>query len=98
MKLHMQLKNLLKKNDITVAQLSRATSVSNKTIYGWLDGLPPRNIKALKKVADHLDVSLDFLLFDDYKHNKEINLDDLKETLSIGHFEVILRKAPEKGK
>ena len=93
MKLHTQLKNLLKRKDLTVAQLSRATSVSNKTIYGWLDGLPPRNITALKKVADHLDVSLDFLLFDESKFSQEFDVHDLKEHLSIGHFEVILKKS-----
>ena len=51
MKLDTQLKQFIKKADITVAQLARASGVSAKTIYNWLEGQAPRNIQQVKKVA-----------------------------------------------
>lgn len=89
-----QLKALLKEKDMTVAQLSRACSVSQKTISDWLiSNRSPRNLSHLKKVADQLGVSVDFLLFGTIVKNQEVDpIKMINEYTSIGTFEVVLRK------
>lgn len=92
MLLSTQLKKLLSKNSLSVPQLARVTGVSNKTLYSWLDGKRPNDLNAVKKVADHFDVSLDYLLFNVIKHDKKISFEDLKDEISLGVLELIVRK------
>lgn len=87
-----QLKDLLKKNDVTVAQLARATQLSSKTIYQWLNGQKPRDLTQLKKVSDYFSVSIDFLAFGIQAKSKN-DLSDFKDEINAGVFEVILRKS-----
>ena len=92
MKLPSQLKKLLKKRDITVAQLSRSTGVNSKTIYSWIDGQSPRILSDVKKIAEYFDVSLDYLLFDETKYEKKASISDFKDEINLGQLEIILRK------
>jgi transcriptional regulator with XRE-family HTH domain len=39
------LKRLIEKNNMTVAQLSRETGVPVQTIHNWLYGMEPRSIR-----------------------------------------------------
>lgn len=92
MKLSSQLKKILKKNGLSVAQLSRAVKVSDKKIYSWLNNQSPRNLNDLKAVADYLEVSVDYLLFDEAKFEKKISISDFKEEISLGLLEVIIKR------
>lgn len=89
--LHKQLKDLLRRNDMTVAQLSRATNISAKTIYQWLNGQKPRDISQVKRLADHFGVSVDFIAFG-VQHKSKKEFSDFLEEINAGQFEVILRK------
>ncbi len=86
-----QLKNLLHREDATVAQLARATKISAKTIYQWLQGQNPRDLKQVRKVADYFSVSIDFLAFGIEPKTKN-SFTDYSEEINAGQFEVILRK------
>ncbi len=84
-----QLKLLLSKGDISVAQLGRATGVPSKTIYGWTTGTAPKDINQVKKLASFFKVSLDSILFG------EIDAQELQlffPEINAGVYEVILRK------
>ena len=92
MKLASQLKKILKKKDLTVQQLCRAVKgVSDKKIYSWLNSQTPRNLDDVKAVADYLGVSLDYLLYDETKFEKKISIEELKEEISLGVLELIVR-------
>lgn len=86
-----QLKDLLKQKDTTIAQLARATHISSKTLYQWLNGQKPRDLNQVKKVANYFDVSLDYLAFGEISESK-VGFEDYKEEINAGHFEVILRR------
>lgn len=88
--LSQQLKLLLNSKDITVAQLSRATSVPAKTVYHWLHGQSPRNLVQVKKIADYFGVTLDYLLFG--QMTPDVGIESLKNDILAGVFEVVLRK------
>jgi transcriptional regulator with XRE-family HTH domain len=57
------LRESLKRHNLTVAKLHKKTGVPTKTIYHWLAGQTPKNIQHLGKVAFHLNLSLEELLF-----------------------------------
>lgn len=86
-----QLRALLQKNDITVAQLARATKISAKTLYQWLNGQNPRDLKQVRKVSDYFKVSIDFLAFGVEPTNKK-DITDFKDEINAGVFEVVLRR------
>lgn len=85
------------KHDLTVAKLSRATQVSQKTLHSWADGKQPKKLIEVKRVADYFDVSLDYLLFNVTKYEKKIVLEDIKEEINLGTLELIVRK-PKSGR
>tara|TARA_Y100001936_G_C15999309_1_gene626987 strand:- start:973 stop:1263 length:291 start_codon:yes stop_codon:yes gene_type:complete len=54
------LKRILEKNNITVAQLSRDTGVPRTNLHQWLTGSAP-NIEQAYKVANYFNMSLEEL-------------------------------------
>lgn len=91
MQLAKQLKALLRENDITVAQLARKAGVSAKTIYNWLAGQHPKDIGAVKKVADQFDVTLDFLCYG-IESSAKSEIERHFDEINAGVFEVVLRR------
>lgn len=96
MKLDKQLKTLLRERDITVAQLARKAGVSPKTIYNWLERQRPRDIDAVKKVADHFNVTLDFLFYGTPPPMPSNEFERHLEEVNAGLFEVVLRRPKAK--
>jgi transcriptional regulator with XRE-family HTH domain len=96
MKLDKQLKTLLRENDITVAQLARKAGVSAKTIYNWLEGQNPRDIGAVKKVADHFKVTLDFICYGTEPIKTTSSFEQHLDEIHAGTYEVILRRPKTK--
>jgi len=90
MQLRKTLKHLLTEKDLSVAQISRATGVSSRTIHNWLTGQTPGDVEQVKTVADHLKVSLDYLLFGVDKRRDIIS--EFQDEINAGIFEVILRR------
>lgn len=90
MELKTILKKLIKEKGITITALSRSTKVPLQTLHGWLQGSEPKSLKQVKKVADHLGVDLDYLCFG--IEPKKTSLDDYREEINAGIFEVVLRR------
>lgn len=86
-----QLKKLLKKHDLTVAKLSRATGVSQKTLHSWLDSKTPSNLDSVKKIANYFDLTLEELLFGEVPKPKN-KLEEYHDEIQAGIFEVILKR------
>ncbi|MGE0761854.1 MAG: helix-turn-helix transcriptional regulator [Bdellovibrionales bacterium] len=58
-----QLKLLLERHEMTAAQLSRKSGVSQQVLSIWLRGGEPKKMNQVKKVADVFGVSVDQLCF-----------------------------------
>lgn len=86
------LKKLIKERDITVAQLSRSTGVPQQTLSNWLLGLEPRNLNQVKIIAKYFKVSIDYLAYGEEPKQELHKLDDYKEEIYAGIFEVVLRR------
>jgi len=82
------LKKIMTKNQITLKSLSTEVGIPASTIHGWLNGVPPKNIHEVKKIADFLGITIDVLCFgsvEDVKKHREKTVGDL------GGVELILR-------
>jgi len=90
MQLKTILKRLIKENGLTITGLSRSTKVPLQTLHGWLQGNEPKSIRQVKKVADRLDVDLDYLCFGIETRKEMIN--EFQDEINTGIFEVILRR------
>lgn len=78
-----QLQFLLKKNNLSIAELSRATNISAKTLHQWTYGHQPRNFHQVYQVAKYFNVSLEFLLFGFDTNTPEQNL-------ACGMYEILV--------
>ena len=57
------LKSYIKKNNLSLKEFAEKLDVSVSTLHGWLNDIPPKNIKIIKKVANLMDCSIDELCF-----------------------------------
>lgn len=100
-----QLKLLLERHEITAAQLSRKSGVSQQVLSIWLRGGEPKKMSQVKKVADVFGVSVDHLCFGSGLDNHTEKITELDSLLGEGWvgglFEVRFRrvkKSPGDGK
>ena len=82
---------VLDEKNINISELSRHTGVPKSTIHSWLKGRSP-NLEQLNKVADFLNVTLDYLT-----SGKKLKSEALfyRMTLEGGAFEIIIKKLSE---
>ena len=96
MNLKIILKDLIEDRGITVTNLSKATQIPPQTIHNWLTGVEPRSFKQVKKVADFLGVTLDYLCFGIVAKNNSI--ESYGDEINAGIFEVVLRRVKNNNK
>ena len=90
------LKTLIRQNASSVNELAREINVSPKTINDWLTGRTPRDLDAVKRCAEFLEVSIHFLL---YGEDESRNLiEDILEKTEIhtGLYEISVRRVSPK--
>lgn len=99
--LKQQLKLFLSQREMTSAQLSRKSGVSQQVLSLWLKGADPKKMSQVKKVAEVFGTSVDHLCFGsglDKEAQKVTELDALlgDEWIS-GLFEVRFRRVRKSG-
>jgi transcriptional regulator with XRE-family HTH domain len=57
-----RLKTLIKEKGLTLRKASTIAGVSPSVIDSWINGASPTDLIAVKKLADHLDISFTWLL------------------------------------
>ena len=95
MNISKQLNILIADNNLSVAKTAKLASIPKQTLHNWTLGQSPRKIEDVKKVADVLGVSLDYLCFGDVEKvpPEAPALDALVDGEWIsGVFEVKIRK------
>lgn len=84
------LKNIMEKERHTLATMSKATGISKSTISEWLNNRSPNPAQAVK-LAEHLGVSLHFLLFGKEDAQEPIQR-IMKEDFFSGTFEITVKR------
>lgn len=87
-----QLQEHLNKRGITISQLARMSGVPKQTISDWITGRKPQSVTSLKKVADALGTSIDCLCFGKIEKKERAIIDEFKDEINAGVFEVVLRR------
>ncbi len=90
LKIGKTLKRIMDEERHTLASISKATGVPKSTVSEWLNNRAPNPIQAVK-VANHLGVSLHFLLFGKDDSQEPIQK-ILKEDFFKGTFEITIKK------
>ncbi len=92
--LSQNLKNLISEKRIRLSHLAREVEVPKSTIHTWMYGAQPRDLVALKKVAEYFSMSVDELCFGDLDYkSQELQASVLcspTNEINIGSFDVIL--------
>lgn len=65
MRLKQNIQYYLETSGLTASALARKTNLPKTTIANWLAGVAPRDLVQLKKLADHIGVTIDVLTFQD---------------------------------
>ncbi|MDZ4661049.1 MAG: helix-turn-helix transcriptional regulator [Pseudomonadota bacterium] len=82
---------LMKQRGLSLRELSKLSGVPPTTLNEWLSNRPPRNPVQIKKVAEALDVSLNFLLFNEEdKHDPLQRI--LVEDIFSGNFQITVKR------
>lgn len=92
MYLKQNLDHFLKRRGLTASGLARISDTPKQTIADWLAGASPRDLRAIKRVADALMVSVDILCFSDLKNETASEFEKRIHEINAGQFEVVLRK------
>jgi transcriptional regulator with XRE-family HTH domain len=90
------LKRVLRAQGVKLKEVSRNTGIPYSTLHTWYENRQPKDILKAQLLADHLDLTLHELLFDqpdsrEKKPNAEIPK-QTSEDFFKGRFEIIVRK------
>lgn len=88
------LKRLIEEKGISYNELARRSGVPKTNLFNWSEGANPQ-VDQLLKVADILEVSLDFLVA---SRKEETDLDKILDKVSVhvGLYEVSIKKVSKK--
>lgn len=90
MKIAINIKTHLQNENLSLADFAKSLELPLSTIHGWLNGVTPKNIYDIKKVADSLGVTIEELCF-----NEKINVSkktNVKVLIDDQAFELILKR------
>lgn len=82
------LKKILTKNKLSLKSLSTEVGIPASTIHGWMNGVPPKNVHEVKKIADFFGITIDVLCFGSVE---EVKRQREKIVGELGGVELILR-------
>jgi transcriptional regulator with XRE-family HTH domain len=87
-----KLKELLKKNNLSMTELSKRVGVPKTNIQQWLTGSVP-NIVQLNKVAEYFNMTVDEIYFDEKPKSVETFVSELK--IHEGIYKIAITKLNE---
>jgi transcriptional regulator with XRE-family HTH domain len=88
------LSRLMKKKKVTISQTALSVEMNKSTLHNYCNGVVPRNILSLKKLADFFDVPLSELLFGPQSNPESI----LRAAILEGTYELIIRRTNQESK
>jgi putative transcriptional regulator len=89
------LKNYLDTHNLSLKDLGQKLNVPTSTVHGWINGIPPRSIVTLKKIASLLECTIDELCFDEVRNQStkgERNESNMTIVIDEEKYQVVLVK------
>jgi transcriptional regulator with XRE-family HTH domain len=83
------LRKVMELHKISQKTLALKSGIPASTIHGWLNGVPPKNIVEIKKVASLFSLTVDELCFGPVESSKLLAGENI--IAEIGTVELVLR-------
>jgi transcriptional regulator with XRE-family HTH domain len=93
MKFAKNLKDFISKNNLSLKDLAEQLEVPSSTVHGWINGVPPKSIKTLKKIAVFMNCTIDELCFDE---KFDAHDPDIQITIGSSTFKLIFKRVEPK--
>lgn len=89
------IKKIMGERGESLSSVCKKANLAKGTVAGWMEGVAPRNLQDLVKLADALNVSLDHLIAN---RREETDLDKLLDKVSLhtGLYEISIKKVSKK--
>ena len=65
----------MQKNHLSLQELAQKLGEATSTVHGWLNGIPPKNVVTIKKIANIMGISMDELCFEKNIQTKRLSTD-----------------------
>jgi transcriptional regulator with XRE-family HTH domain len=85
------LKRLMKKRHLTISQAAAGIKMNKSTLHGYCNGVIPRNVLTLRRMAEFFEISLPELLYGSQSNPQNI----LQAFLLEGVYELTIRRTAE---
>ncbi len=80
---------LMKEKHLTLSAVAKKNSINKTTLHNYMNGILPKNLLSIAKLAEFFDVSISDLLLGDIGEKKPLSKkDDLP--INDGQYEVLL--------
>lgn len=96
LKLQRNLKKLLRSQEMSLKQLSDELNLSPSTVHGWLNGVEPKSLMEIKKVAAFFGITFDELCFAENQGNERIET-DIVVTFGEVSYKLIFTRFQKRG-
>ena len=93
-KLAENLNRLMKRKNLSLSQTAEAIQMNKSTLHNYLNGVVPRNVLTLKKLADFFQIGLTDLLFGPQITPEAF----LRASLLEGTYELVIRRSTDESK
>jgi len=90
-KLAENLNRLMNKRRMTISQTASAVGMNKSTLHNYLNGVVPRNIVTLKKLADLFDLTLSELMFGPEYARESV----VRGIILEGVYELVIRRTKD---
>lgn len=87
------LKKIMEERDYSASDIARFAGVRRNTVYYWLEGAVPRDLKPISALAAELKISFHYLLLGREEATAAVSSDLNKEVDRIvlnGHFRITI--------
>jgi len=86
-----KLKYYLKKNNYSLKELSEKIEVPISTVHGWINGVPPKNLVTIKRIALIFGISVDEMCFGSEVMKESID-SDLVVSIGDQKYKLVFQK------
>ena len=84
-----KLQSYLETHRLSLSELAERLEVPTSTVHGWLNGVAPKNILTIKRIANLMNKSLDELCFNETPKSRHQDT-DLVITIGESSFRISL--------
>jgi transcriptional regulator with XRE-family HTH domain len=86
------LEKYMQTNNLSLNEFAQELDEATSTVHGWLNGIPPKNVLTIKKIAHILGMTMDELCFERIEKNIQAKSLSTDLVIKVGQksFKIVL--------